>query len=530
MRLQRSIGLLGLTFVGVSGIIGSGWLFAPLLGAQLAGPAVMVSWAIGGAAMFVLALCFAEVIGVLPVAGGIVRIPHFTHGDLTSSVLGWSAWIGYNTAAPIETIAMMQYLSEFFPWFFVGDSSAAVLSLPGAIFSICVLGLFVVINAFGAAFFARANTSLTWIKLGVPLICGGMIVYYSFDASNFTASNGFAPYGLKGVFAAVSSGGIIFALIGFRHVIDMAGEVKRPNVTLPLALSLSLVLSVGIYLVVQMAFLGALTGEELTGGWAALHFPHGHGPMAAIAGSLGIAWLSIMLTTGAVVAPFGGGLVSTGSMGRLAYALSQNRLLPGFFEVLSKRGVPLRCFFLNFVFGVLVVFFIPFDESVALNGAAITLSFCAGPIAVYALRSQYAEAERRFRLPAVGLFAPLGFIVATLIVYWSSWDTTWRLGVIVLAGLLYYVVRKLMEKTPYEDLDVAEARWLLPYGLGLGALSYVGDFGGMGWLAYPMDMVATVVLSISTFIYAQHCRLPQAKAELYRDRYATELPVDTTPL
>ena len=168
---------------------------------------------------------------------------------------------------------MMQYLSEFFPWFFVGDSSGAVLTLPGAMFSVCVLGLFVVINAFGAAFFARANTSLTWIKLGVPLICGGMIVYYSFDASNFTASNGFAPYGLKGVFAAVSSGGIIFALIGFRHVIDMAGEVKRPNVTLPLALSLSLVLSVGIYLVVQMAFLGGADRGRTYRGMGGAPFP-----------------------------------------------------------------------------------------------------------------------------------------------------------------------------------------------------------------------------------------------------------------
>ena len=60
-------------------------------------------------AMLVLALCFAEVTGVLPVAGGIARIPHFTHGDVSSAVLGWSAWVGYNTAAPIETIASTKF-------------------------------------------------------------------------------------------------------------------------------------------------------------------------------------------------------------------------------------------------------------------------------------------------------------------------------------------------------------------------------------------------------------------------------------
>ena len=101
LALQRSIGLTGLTFVAVSGIIGSGWLFAPMLTAQVAGPGAVISWLIGGTAMLLLTLCFAEIVALLPVAGGIARIPHFTHGDLTSMMLGWTAWVGYNTAAPI---------------------------------------------------------------------------------------------------------------------------------------------------------------------------------------------------------------------------------------------------------------------------------------------------------------------------------------------------------------------------------------------------------------------------------------------
>lgn len=530
MPLKRSIGLLGLTFVGIGGTIGSGWLFAPLLAAKVAGPASIVSWAIGGVAMLILALCFAEVIGVLPVAGGIVRIPHFTHGDLTSSVLGWSAWIGYNTAAPIETIAMMKYLASFFPWFFDGESSEAVLTTAGILFATGVLSVFVVINALGAAFFARTNTSLTWVKIGVPVIVSGAILAGSFNSGNFVVAGGFAPYGLEGIFAAVSSGGIIFALIGFRHAIDMAGEVKRPNVTLPAALTLSLLISIAIYALVQMAFLGALTPDELAGGWSALEFAHGLGPMAAIAAALGVGWISVTLMAGAVIAPFGGGLVSTGSMARLAYALSQNRLLPSFFGVLSRRGVPLRCLFLNFAFGILVVLFVSFEDAVALNSAAITLSFCAGPIAVYALRIQYREAPRRFKLPAVSVLAPLGFVVATLIVYWSGWTTTWRLGLVVLAGLAYYLVRKLADRSSLEDLDLAEARWLVPYGAGIGLLSYLGGFGGIGLLAFPVDVSLVVVLALLTFAYAQRCRLTPEKSAVYRKRYATELPTDLTPL
>jgi amino acid transporter len=46
--MNRSIGVIGLTFVAVSGVIGSSWLFAPLLTSQLAGPASIIAWAIGG--------------------------------------------------------------------------------------------------------------------------------------------------------------------------------------------------------------------------------------------------------------------------------------------------------------------------------------------------------------------------------------------------------------------------------------------------------------------------------------------------
>lgn len=481
--------------------------------------------------MLILALCFAEVSGILPVAGGIIRIPHFTHGDLTSSVLGWSAWVGYNTAAPIETTVMLQYLAVDFPWLFEGDPTSSGFTLQGFGVALAILALFVGVNALGAKIFASANTTITWVKLGVPVVVGGVILASHFEPRNFVYEGGFAPYGIEGIFRAVSAGGIIFALIGFRHVIDLAGEVKKPHITLPLALTLSLAMSLGVYLLMQVAFVGALTPTDLASGWGSLQFDHHLGPVSGVVMALGLGWLTILLTAGAVVAPFGGGLVSTGSMARLAYAMSQNRLLPHFFEKLSGRGVPVRCLFLNFSFGTAIILFVPFIDSVALNGAAITLSLCAGPIAVYTLRTQYPEAERRFRLPAVGVFAPFGFVVATLIVFWSGWSTTWRLGVVVLVGLVFYAARTVYYRKRREDLDLSEGRWLIPYGLGLVVLSYLGRYGdGLGIIFFPYDMIAVSSFAVAIFWYAQRCKLSLDKAELYRERYATELPADTTPL
>ena len=334
------------------------------------------------------------------------------------------------------------------------------------------------LNAYGVSFFAKANAGLTWIKLAIPLVIGGAILMTKFDASNFTAGDGFAPYGAKGIFSAVSAGGIIFALIGFRHAIDMAGEVKKPRITIPAALTLSLIICVGVYGVLQVAFIGALDPELVKDGWANIEFDQDLGPIAGVAVALGIGWITMTLNAGAIISPFGGGLVATGSMARLGYALSQNRVFPKFFEHLSHRGVPLRCLLMNFVFGSLVVAFVPFEEAIALNGAAITLSFSAGPLAVLALRKQLPDAERAFRMPAAWLVAPMGFIIASLIIYWSGWETMWRLVLVVVVGIILFAYRMWREGVPPHSLDVRESLWLIPYILGIGVVSYVGDYGG----------------------------------------------------
>ena len=68
-KLRRDVGLVGLLFASVGSIIGSGWLFGALSASQIAGPAALISWVIGGAAMILLALIHAELGGMYPVAG-----------------------------------------------------------------------------------------------------------------------------------------------------------------------------------------------------------------------------------------------------------------------------------------------------------------------------------------------------------------------------------------------------------------------------------------------------------------------------
>ncbi len=516
--MQRNIGLLGLTFVAISGILGSGWLFAPLLAAQVAGPSALIAWGIGGFAMLLLAATFAEIAGILPVAGGIGRVPHFSHGSVVSMIMGWTAWVGYNTTAAIEVEAVLRYSKSMAPWLYSADNQLTAYGLAVA----CLLLLvFTIVNAFGVKFFARINTALTWVKILVPGLLAAAILTSEFRIANFSDYGGFAPEGIKGILSAISTGGVVFALIGFRHVIDMAGEARNPKVNVPLALVFSLIVCLLIYGGLQLAFLGALQPDQLSNGWASLHFTGDLGPMAALATAVGALWIVSVLDTSARISSFASGLVSVGSNARLGLAMAQNGLFPKFMETLSNRGVPLFSLLVNFAVAAIFFVTLPFDQVIALNTSSIVLSFVVGPIAVVAFRRLLPETPRAFRLPAAPFTGCIAFIVASLIIYWAGWDTMLHLAICIGLGFALLFLRSMLGG--FDSLDWREAQWLAPYFVGLLTLSYLGSFGG-GANVIPLgpDILAVGLLATWIYLFANRLSLDREKFERYMEQEKAE--------
>jgi len=110
--IRREIGLFSLTMIGVSSIIGSGWLFAAYHASKIAGPAAILSWCIGAAAVFVIGLCAAEVGRALPLSGGLTRYLEYTHDPFCGFMASWSNLIGAVPIIAIEALATVQYLSH----------------------------------------------------------------------------------------------------------------------------------------------------------------------------------------------------------------------------------------------------------------------------------------------------------------------------------------------------------------------------------------------------------------------------------
>src|SRR3954454_16550384 len=166
--LKRHIGLVGLTWASVGSIIGSGWLFGPQEALQVAGPAVLISWVIGGVAIVILALVHAELGGMYPVSGGTARFPHYAFGGVAGASFGWFSWLQAATVAPIEVSAVILYLTHYSfasGWLHANET----LTATGIVVAVVLMAIPSTINFLGIRILARVNSAATWWKVGVPL-------------------------------------------------------------------------------------------------------------------------------------------------------------------------------------------------------------------------------------------------------------------------------------------------------------------------------------------------------------------------
>src|ERR1700758_631462 len=302
--LRREIGFIGLLWASGGSIIGSGWLFGAQGALKAAGPAALISWGIGAAAIFLLALTHAELGGMWPVAGGTARFPHYAFGGGAGASFGWFSWLQAATVAPIEVLAMITYGQHYHfaeHWMKVSTGGTSVLTAQGIVAAVILMAVFTSINFLGIRKLAHTNSAATWWKVGVPLLTIFVLGIVNFHASNFTAADGFNPYGVKGILAAVSTSGIIFALLGFEQADQLAGESTRPKRDIPRAVIFSVLIGAVIYIALQVVFLGALPPSQIGHTWAHGAYTAMTGPFAQLATLVGVGWLAAILYVDAII-------------------------------------------------------------------------------------------------------------------------------------------------------------------------------------------------------------------------------------
>ncbi|WP_370127756.1 APC family permease [Streptacidiphilus sp. EB103A] len=512
-------------WASVGSIIGSGWLFGAKEAVIVAGPAAIISWGIGAVAIILLALVHAELGGMFPVAGGTARYPHYTFGGLAGMSFGWFSWLQAATVAPIEVEAMIGY-SQHWSWASGFQHPNGTLTASGFIIAVVLMAVFVAVNFLGVRLLAHTNSAATWWKIAIPLLAIFVLAITHFHTGNFT-SQGFAPFGAKGILAAISTSGIIFALLGFEQAIQLSGESRNPKKDIPLAVLGSVAIGAVIYILLQVVYIGALPGSSFVHGWANLAYTGISGPFAGLATVIGLGWLAWILYLDAIISPAGTGLIYTTSTSRISYGLSRNGYAPQLFEATDKRGVPWFGLIISFVTGVIC--FLPFpswQQLVSFITSASVLMYAGAPLAYGVLRKQLPDRERPYRLPAGQVIAPLSFVVASLIIYWAGWATLWRLGVAIILGYAllgsyaWYARAKNLPNAP--QLDWKAAQWLPVYLVGIGIISWQGGFGvgAEGHIHLWWDMGIIAVFSLAVYYWALAVGLKREDIERNIDEVA----------
>lgn len=538
-RLKRDVGIVGLLFTAVGSIIGSGWLFGALSAAQIAGPASILAWAIGGVMIILIGLCYAELGTMFPVSGGVVRFPHYAFGSFASYTLGWITWLAVASTTSIEVEAALQYSTNYLPWLQHLQDGVPVLTVAGFFVAAALLGLFSLINVVGIRWFARLNNALVWWKLVIISVVVVAFLLTAFHAGNFHSGaldgahgGGFMPFGWSGVFASIATAGIVFSYLGFRQGVELAGETNNPRRNVPIAVIGSVLITGVIYVALQVAFIGALPEKALVNGWAHIgtsfsggldHIAATYGPLAALAEVMGLTWLAVLLYVDAFVSPADTGLIYTTVTARIAYAMGRNGNAPKSLAKVSERGVPWVSVILTFIVGL--VFFLPFPGWQKLVGfvtSATVLSFGSGPLALLALRRQLPRQARPFTLPWVHVIAYLAFLSSNLIVYWSGWSTDWKLGIAVLIGYVVLVIHEARYRAQTPKLEWRAGAWVLVWLAGLIVISYLGSYpeasehaGNLMWFDFGQSILVIGVFSALVMWMALALRLPTERVEAH---------------
>lgn len=369
-------------------VIGSGVFFKPHAIYTITGGAPGIGiliWILGGILSILGALTAAEVSAAIPKTGGMVEWVRAGFGDTMAFLVGWCQTIVFFPA----TIAALAVIFAQTASILLGLSSELVI--PIAIVTIIFLAVMNSISVkLGNAIQVVAGV-IKLIPLAIIIIVGlikgpsvgnGISNLHPFIAQNSSLS-------------AVLAGGILATLFAYQGWIDggaIAGEMKNPGKDLPKALIGGLLVIIGVYVAINIAYLFVVPANMMM---------NSASPASDVANALFGKIGGMIVTIGILVSVFGCCGANIFSASRQPYALAQTNALP-FSNVLgstTKNGTPAASTILITVISCIFALSGQFDFLTNIAVATIWIFYILTFASVMILRKKQPELERPYKVP-----------------------------------------------------------------------------------------------------------------------------------
>ena len=512
--IRRDVGPFALMLTGLGSIIGSGWLFGAWRAAGIAGPDAVWAWVIGAVVISTVALTYAELGAMFPESGGMVRYSQYSHGSLVGFIGAWSNWIAIVSVIPVEAEASVQYMASW-DWQWAHDlyvhaaDGHGELTPPGLMIAAALVIVYFLLNFWSVKIFAHSNSAITIVKLVVPALTAVALIASGFHGENFSVgiNGGEHVIDFAAVLTAVATAGIVFSFNGFQSPVNLAGEARNPERSVPFAIFGAIALATVVYILLQVAYLGAVPPDLLAkAGWHGIDF---RSPFAELALVVNLNWLAILLYADAFISPSGTGITYTATTARMLYGMEKNGSMPASFgRVHPIFGVPRAAMWFNLAVSFLFLFFFRgWGTLAAVISVATIISYITGPVSAMTLRRTAPEMRRPLRLPGLPIFACLAFIFSTELLYWAKWPLTGEIILLIVIALPIYFYFQARNQFRDFSRQLSGAWWLIFYLPTIALVSWAGStkFGGAGYLSYGWDLVVVAVIGAVFYFWGLRC-------------------------
>lgn len=419
-QLKPTLSWPHLIALGVGAIVGTGIYTLTGIGAERAGPAVVLAFAIAGMVCACAALAYTEMATMIPAAGSAYTYTYSVIGELVAWVVGWSLILEYSVACSAVAVGWSGYLVgmlssagiELPQALLAGPHAGGLVNLPAVLVAFAVTGLLIA----GTRESATLNAILVVVKL-VALAAFIALTLPAFNADHFTP---FMPYGFssveidgvaRGVMAAAAL--VFFAFFGFDAVSTAAEEARNPSRDLTIGILGSMFMCTAIYMAVAGAAVGASPADV---------FSKSGEPLAFILRELQHPKAAYLVAAAAVIALPTVIMAFMYGQSRIFFAMSRDGLLPRSLSTVSSRGVPVAVTLATGAFVAAIAGFFKLDEIAELSNAGTLCAFVAVSACMMILRVREPERPRIFRCPLPWLVGPLA--IAGCVYLFASLPTT----------------------------------------------------------------------------------------------------------
>ena len=508
MPLAQKISTPNMLAASIVGMVGSGWLLGPLVCANVAGPAAILTWVLAGLMMTVVAATFVQLASKLPTTGGTVRFFQMSYGHFAGFCFSWIAWLAWVAVAPIEAMAALQYVAHYVPGIMTQTASPA-LTHHGILIAMITMSLISVINNNGVRVYGKVNRIVLAFKLLIPLTTVIVLLSLHMNTGNLTAGGSFLPFGIKSLFAALPFAGVIYCFIGFNPAVQLSAEAQSQR-AIPIAIFGAIAVCIVLYTSIQFAFITALPANSITQGWQHVHFTGDVAPFIGLLALFGVVFFIKLLYVDAIVSPLGTGLTQAMATSRMTYAMAENGYFPNAFMKLNANGSPSRAIALNTIVGF--IFFMPFpswQQMVGFLSSGLVLGYVVGPMSLMILADTQPAAfatNKKWQRHGLCLAA---FYICNLMIYWSGWHVVSKIATVFVIG--YILLFAMMSLSPttrdrINDLQFKRGAWVIAYMASMTLLSYFGSFGGgQQMVTFGNDFILMAALTSSIYALAWYC-------------------------